>query len=109
MHNIDIICPSIALLFHNCCSRPSRLFVIGGVEIACSKGTTQGDHVAMAVYAIATFPLILMILEIAESYSEGTWKAATYVNSLIAAGCIPGLKYWLDQLCELGPKFRYFP
>ena len=50
-----------------------------------------------------------MILEITESYSEGTSKAAAYADDLPAAGCIPGLKYWLDQLCELGPKFGYFP
>ena len=74
-----------------------------------SEGTTQGDSVAMAVYVIAIIPLLLMILEIIESYSEGTSKAATYADDLTAAGCIPGLKYWWDQLCELGPKFGYFP
>ena len=41
-----------------------------------------------------------MIIEITESYSEGTLKAAAYANDLTVAGCIPGLKYWLDQLCE---------
>ena len=34
-----------------------------------------------------------MILEITESYSEGTSKAAAYVDDLTAAGCIPELKY----------------
>ena len=109
MHNINIICPSSSTFFYNCYSRPSRLFVIGGVEIVLSEGTTQGDSVAMAVYVIAIIPLLLMILEIIESYSEGTSKAATYADDLTAAGCIPGLKYWWDQLCELGPKFGYFP
>ena len=74
-----------------------------------SEGTTQGDSVAMAVYVIAIIPLMLMILEIIESYSEGTSKAATYIDDLTAGGCIPGLKYWWDQLCKLGPKFGYFP
>ena len=92
-----------------CYSRPSRLFAIGGIEIASTEGTTQGDPVAMAVYAIVVIPLILMILEITESYSKGTSKAAAYVDDLTAAGCIPGLKCWWDQLCELGPKFAYIP
>ena len=109
LHNINIICPSIAAFVHNCYSRPNRLFVIGGVEIASSEGTTQGDPVAMAVYAIAIIPFILIILEITESYSEGTSKAAAYADDLTAAGCIPRLKYWWDQLYELGPKFGYFP
>ena len=85
---------------HNCFSRPSQLFVIGGVEITSSKGNTQSDPVVMAAYAITIIPLILMILEITESYPEGTSKAAVYANDLTVAGCIPGLKYWLDQLCE---------
>ena len=63
----------------------------------------------MAVYAIAIIPIILMILEITKSYSEGTLKAAAYADDLTVAVCIPGLKYWWDQLCELRPKFRYFP
>ena len=105
LHNINITCPSIAKFVYNCYSRPSRLFLIGDVEIVSSEGTTQGDP----VYAIASIPLILMILEITESYSEGTSKAAAYADDPTAAGCIPGLKYWWDQLCELGPKFGHFP
>ena len=44
-----------------------------------------------------------------KSYYEGTSKSAAYADDLTAAGCIPGFKYWWDQLCELGPKFGYFP
>ena len=109
LHNIDIICPSITTFVHNCYSRPSQLFVIDGVEIASSECTTQGDPVPMVVCAIAKISLILMTLEITESYSEDISKAAAYVDDLIAASCIPGLKYWWNQLSELGPKFRYFP
>ena len=69
------------------------LFIIGRVEITSSEGTTQVAPVAVAVYTIAIIPLILMILEITESYSEGTSKAAAYADDLTAAGCIPGLKY----------------
>ena len=93
LHNINIICPSIATFIHNCFSRPSRSFIIGSVEIASSEGTTQGDPVAMAVYAVTTISLMLMILEITESYSERTSKAAAYADDLTAVGCIPGLKY----------------
>ena len=103
LHNINIIYPSISTFVHNCTQ--DHL----GVEIASSEGTTQGDHVAMALYQIAIIPLILMILKITESFSEGTSKAAAYPDDLTAAGCIPGLKYWWDQLCELGLKFGYFP
>ena len=56
LHNINIIRPLIATFVHNCYFRPSRLFVIGGVEIVSSEGTIQSDHVAMAVYAISIIP-----------------------------------------------------
>ena len=103
MHNINIIYPSIATFIHNCTQDHLS------VEIGSSEGTTQGDHVAMAVYQIAIIPLILMILKITERFSESTSKAVAYACDLTAAGFIPGLKYWWDQLCELGLKFGYFP
>ena len=53
LHNINVICPAIAIYVNNCYSLPSRLFIIGGCEIKSSEGTTQGDPIAMAVYAIA--------------------------------------------------------
>ena len=39
LHNINIICPSIATFVPNCYSRPSQLVVIGDAEIASSEGT----------------------------------------------------------------------
>ena len=59
LHNVRIICPSIATFTINCYSSPSRLFVVGGTEISSAEGTTQGDPIAMFIYAIAVIPLIL--------------------------------------------------
>ena len=41
-----------------------RSFITGGTEIKSSKGTTQGDPVAMPIYALSVIPLMLMVLEI---------------------------------------------
>ena len=51
---------------HNHYSKQWHLFVIGRVEISSSEGTTLADLIAMAVYATAIIPLILMILEITD-------------------------------------------
>ena len=63
LHNVKIICPSIATFTTNCYSSSSRLFVVGGTEISSSKGTTQGDPIAGLVYAIAIIPMILRTVQ----------------------------------------------
>ena len=63
-HNINVVCPSISTYVQNCYKLPSRLFIIEGTQIKCSEGTTQGDPVAMPIYALSVIPLMLMVLEI---------------------------------------------
>lgn len=84
------------IFVHNCYSKRSRLFVIGGVEISSSQGTRQNDPVTMGgggVHAVATILLIFMILQITDQYLYGTLKAAAYGNDLIAAGNVKWIKY----------------
>ena len=59
----------------------SRLSIIGGGEIKSTEHTTQGDTIAMAVYAIAIIPLILMIVEIT-SHADNTTKTAAYDHTV---------------------------
>jgi hypothetical protein len=58
LHNIRVLCPIIAGYAINTYRQPARLFIVGGKEIASAEGTTQGDPLAMAFYAISTLPLI---------------------------------------------------
>ena len=77
-----------------------------------SEGTTQGDHVAMPVYALSVMlviPLMLMVLEITNTNTNSEAKMVAYADDSSATGSISSLKYWWDTLCELGPKFGYFP
>ncbi|XP_074616679.1 uncharacterized protein LOC141876075 [Acropora palmata] len=52
-HNIRILCPIIAIYAINTYRQPARLFVIGGKEIVSAEGTTQGDPLAMGLYALS--------------------------------------------------------
>ena len=58
LHNISVLCPSIATYAINTYRRHARLFVMGGKELLSADGTTQGDPVAMSRYAVSLQPLI---------------------------------------------------
>ena len=61
-------------LCQSCYTSPSRLFIIGGTEIKCSEGKTQGDPVAMPIYVLSVIPLMLMVLEITDTKQTLTLK-----------------------------------
>ena len=65
----------------NCYSLHSQLFIIGGNKIRSCEGTTQGDPIAMAVYAIA------MIVDITSKIDDST-KTTAYADDVTAAGKI---------------------
>ena len=52
LHNINLLCPVIATYAINSYrQQPAWLFVIGGKEIVSAEGTSQGDPLAMGLYA----------------------------------------------------------
>ena len=85
--------------------QPSRLCIIGRVEISWLEGRAQDDPVAMGVCAIAIIPVILMFLEITDQYPHETSKATTYADDFRVAGTVKGIKYCWEQLCQLDPLF----
>ena len=109
LHNVAIICPELATFVRNCYRNNIRLFVVGGGEISSKEGTTQGDPVAMIIYAIAIIPLILMLVDLSDNASEIPVKSAGYADDIAAGGKITKLKNWWLKMCEIGPKFGYFP
>ena len=76
--------------------------------IQSTEGITQGDPTAMAIYAIAIIPLFLMLANITHLDDFST-KTAAYADDFTAAGKSTQLKKWWDTLCQLGPKFGYYP
>ena len=57
LRNVKNLCPSLATILINTYRSKSELF-INGETILSREGTTQGDPLAMAMYAISTIPLI---------------------------------------------------
>ena len=57
LQNIRCLCPLIATILVNSYRAPTELFVDNDV-ILSQEGTTRGDPLAMAMYGLATIPLI---------------------------------------------------
>ena len=83
LHNVEVICPSIARYVKNCYSVNSRLFIIGGGEIHPIEGTAQGHPAAIVIYAITIIPLVLMLVEF--RMQDNNHATAAYAEDLTVA------------------------
>ena len=103
LHNTRILCPSISTYAINTYREPARLFVIGGKELTSAEGTTQGDPLAMSLYAISLQPLITRL------NSSSLTKQCWYADDAAGAGPLRELRKWWDVLNEMGPSLGYYP
>ena len=101
LRNISILCPSFARILINTYRMDSRLF-IDGEYILSQEGTTQGDPLAMPMYALGVVPLIRQLAVIKVSQ---LW----YADDASAGGSLRGLCSWWDRLVCLGPDYGYYP
>ena len=101
LHNISILCPAISTFVTNCYTTPAQLFVIGGIEIRSNEGTTQGDPVAMAIYAIGITPLIIMMIELVTTRCDDI-KMMAFADDFSAVGELVSLIQWWTTLLEIG-------
>ena len=99
LHNIRMLCPSIATILINCYRAPTDLFIDGDV-ILSQEGITQGDPLAMPMYALATVPLIKRLTP--------TVKQTWYADDAAATGKIASLRTWWDEISRLGPSYGYY-
>ena len=93
LHNLQRQCPEFAPIAINMYRNTSRLFVSGS-EIISQEGTTQGDNLAMHLFAMATLP-ILQFLERSNSAFQ-VWLA----DDATAVGTLEGLRTWWVVLYE---------
>ena len=98
--NIHQLCPSLATILTNTYRENTSLF-IDGETLFSQEGTTQGDPLAMAMYAVATVPLI-------EKLQSTSTKQVWYADDATAGGTLLNLKAWWTVLSSSGPSYGYF-
>ncbi|XP_076045374.1 uncharacterized protein LOC143027751 [Oratosquilla oratoria] len=110
--HIKIKCPVLARYVENTYREPANLFVTNRVEkketkveiIKSAEGTTQGDPVTMAMYALG-----LMHLQQKIQYEDTRVKQVAYADDLTGAGKVADLKKWWDLVLAHGPGLGYIP
>ena len=102
LHNIERSCPGLYRFLKNSYQNPAKLYLPDGAYIMSEEGVTQGDNLAMAMYAISTKPLIS---HLADGRATQIW----FADDSSAAGKLEDLKLWWDRLKLDGPKYGYFP
>ena len=100
LRNIMHICPPLSTVLVNNYRSHTNLFM-DGVTILSQEGTTQGDPLAMSMYALATLPLINKANE-----NEQVTQA-WYADDATATGSLNNLLDWWKKLLTLGPMYGY--
>ena len=109
LHNIEIICPTFHQYLMNTYGVRPSLYINGGEKhkknvIYSCEGTTQGDPVAMAMYALG-----MSVLQSNISHDQTNIKSVAYADDLSGAGDLENIRKWWQKLSEIGPKYGYFP
>ena len=101
LFNIQHLCPTLSTALINTYREHTQLF-IGGETILSQEGTTQGDPLAMAMYAVATTPLIHRL-------ADENLKQVWFADDASAAGKLTDIVKWWDTISHVGPEYGYFP
>ena len=109
IQNIKVKCPILAKYVENTYKEPAHLYISDSKTnrrevIKSEEGTTQGDPIAMAMYALG---LSKLQGEIRHAVTEV--KQVAYADDLTGAGKIDNLRKWWDKIMALGPPIGYFP
>ena len=101
--NISSLCPPLYKILKNTYSAPIRCVVRNDGEILSSEGTTQGDPLASAMYALAVKPLIIKLRT-----NVPQVKQVWFADDATGAGTCESLRKFWDNLLTLGTGYGYY-
>ncbi|XP_020601093.1 uncharacterized protein LOC110040229 [Orbicella faveolata] len=103
LHNIRVLCPALATFAINTYQDQARLFVTGVKELISAEGTTQGDPLAMCMYALSLQPLISRLQ--AANQAKQCW----FAGDATGCGSLQNIRVWWDELTMAGPDLGCYP
>ena len=103
LHNIRVLCPTLATYVINIYRQPARLFITGGEELISAEGNTQGDPLSMSLYVLSLQPLITRL------HVSSAAKQCWFTDDATGSGSLQDVMIWWDELSESGPPLGYFP
>ena len=101
--HVRILCPERAT-YINCYMKPSRLFITGGKEISSNEGNTQGDSMAVGIYALGLMLLLSSII----SNNSVNLIHIVFADDLTGVGKIHELIEWWKNVLHYGPYLGYY-
>lgn len=101
LQNILHLCPPLAKTLINTYQDNVQLF-IDGDTLLLQEGTTQGDTLTVAMYAVAITPLIRRL-------EDQETKQVWFADDATAGGYPTGLRKWWDLIVERQPAYGYYP
>ena len=103
LHNILHLCLSFWRLLINMYIYKSdvSMFIDGDCKLS-KEGTTQGDPLAISMFAVASFPLIKQLDELSDVTQ--LW----YADDATAVGEFQELRRWWDNINTIGKFYGYY-
>ena len=102
LRNFQCICPTLAIVATNLYREESKLFIDGEILLS-QEGVTQGDPLAMAIYAVGIMPLIWRLQVDCDEQNQ-IW----FADDASATGSLNSLRSWWDKIIESGPSYGYY-
>ena len=103
MCGLKYVCPALETVLMNCYQSLIRLAVSDELELLLKEGTTQGDLLGMAMFALAIVPLILKLMQCCQTVYQVCFaddaNVAVFCNALSTFGSLFGYNPNASKTC----------
>ena len=104
LHNTQHLCPPLFRFLNNTYKEPVKLHLGDGSFIVSEEGVTQGDPLAMHMYALSTRKVIDTLDRETNNVTQ-VW----YADDSAGGGKLGNVHRWWTLLNNVGPKYGYHP